>query len=87
MLNLKREIGLQVKGQKLNNITEAQNQVLEMEIRLKESQSLRQTQITQPTANTRLCQGSGYPHNLKQVAGLHRKTKHMITCPSHKKRK
>ena len=54
MLNLKRKIGLQVKAQKPDYITEAQNQALEMNLWLNESQSLRQTQITQPTANTRL---------------------------------
>ena len=66
-LNLKREIGLQVEVQKPDNITEAQKQSLEMEMWLKGSQSLRKTQITQPTANTRflpkvrvpsLCQAS-----------------------------
>ena len=53
MLNLKREIRLQVKSRKADNITEAQNQALEMEMWLKENQSLWQTQITQPTGNTR----------------------------------
>ena len=84
MLNLKREIGLQVKAYKPGNITDAQNQALEMEMWLKESQPLRQTQITQPTANTRFLIHLIHPHYLKQIAGPHRKTKHMITCPSHK---
>ena len=48
---LKRKTGLQLKAQKPDNITEAENQVLEMEMWLKESQSLRQTQLTQPTPN------------------------------------
>ena len=86
-LNLKKEIELQVKDQKPDNITAAQNQSLEMEMWLKGSQSLRETQMTQPTANTRFLPKVRVPYYLKQVAGLHRKTKHMITCPSHRERK
>ena len=41
MLNLRREIGLQVKAQKPKNLCEAQNQAAEMEIWLKESQPTR----------------------------------------------
>ena len=53
ILNSKREIGLPVKVEKPHNISEAQNQALEMEMWLKESQSLRLTQIRQPKANMR----------------------------------
>ena len=41
ILNLRREIGLQVKAQKPKNLREAQNQTAEMEMWLKESQPTR----------------------------------------------